>query len=332
MSDDRLTAEQFDILLTAAVAAPSMHNTQPWRFEVGGRAIDVFLDESRSLPAEDPSGRAMRIAAGAAVLNLRIAAAHLGLHTWYGLEPDPSRPGLVARVVVERSAIVDPELWSLYDEIPRRHTSRGPAPAADIPAPVRAVLMRAALAEGAELTWLDDRRATGVLDLIRDADLRGVGEWTRTAERRLWVGGSRTDDGVPSSALGPRSETYPGVVRDLAVAPWDRQRRTATFEKHPLLMILSTEGDRGADQVAAGMALQRVLLTATRHGLSASFLNQPLEYDDLCARVQAVTGKPGHAHMVIRLLRSRKQEPTPRRAVADVTTTVTPEPHDTRGV
>ncbi|HEY3002137.1 MAG TPA: nitroreductase family protein, partial [Kribbellaceae bacterium] len=77
MSDDQLTAEQLDILLTAAVAAPSMHNTQPWRFEVGGRAIDVFLDESRSLPAEDPSGRAMRIAAGAAVLNLRIAAAHL---------------------------------------------------------------------------------------------------------------------------------------------------------------------------------------------------------------------------------------------------------------
>ncbi|WP_343238569.1 nitroreductase family protein, partial [Streptomyces sp. SID13031] len=46
---DALSMEQIDVLLAAAVAAPSMHNTQPWRFEVNGTVIDVFLDGSRAL-------------------------------------------------------------------------------------------------------------------------------------------------------------------------------------------------------------------------------------------------------------------------------------------
>ena len=60
MSDQHLPADHVDILLGAAVAAPSMDNTQPWRFEVGGHVIDLFLDGSRTLPAEDPTGRVTR--------------------------------------------------------------------------------------------------------------------------------------------------------------------------------------------------------------------------------------------------------------------------------
>ena len=315
---DQLTTAQLEVLLSAAVAAPSMHNTQPWRFKMHGNLIEVFVDTSRALPAEDPDGRNMRIAAGAAVFNLRVAAAHLGLHTWYDLTPDPDVPDLAARVVVETSAGADTELWSLYREIPRRHTNRGPAAAAEISVPVRTALLRAAVTEGAELTWLDDRHAEAVLDLVREADLRGVGEWSKTAERRHWIGGTRVDDGIPSMALGPRSANYPGPVRDMAAVPWDRQRPAARFEEHPVLLALCTETDTPADQITAGMALERVLLTGTRHGLAASFLNQPLEYDDLRARVQRETGKPGYAHMLIRLVHARNQPPTPRRTIADV--------------
>jgi Nitroreductase family len=315
--DEQLTQQQVEVLVGAAGAAPSMHNTQPWRFELNGRVIDVYLDGSRSLPVEDPSGRAMRIAAGAAAFNLRVAAAHLGLDSWFGLVPDPDEPDLVARVVVAQSPASIPALGLLYGQIARRHTDRAPARPVDIPAADRVELQRAAFTEGAELTWLPTESLDRLLWLVVDADLRGVVDAPRTAERRHWIGGTRTVDGIPHDALGPRSTVYPSPVRDLSATPQDRRRPVARFEHDPVLAVLSTEGDGARDQLTAGMALQRVLLTATRRGLSASFLNQPLEYDDLRAHVQEITGKPGRAHMLMRFLPSVPHEPTPRRPVAD---------------
>jgi hypothetical protein len=64
-----LTDDEIGILLTAATHAPSIHNTQPWRFEVHGPVIDVLLDEERTLPVADPSGRSARIGIGAAAFN-----------------------------------------------------------------------------------------------------------------------------------------------------------------------------------------------------------------------------------------------------------------------
>jgi hypothetical protein len=293
--DDRLLQKQIEVLLGAAGAAPSMHNTQPWRFEVNGNVIDVYLDRSRLLPVEDPTGRAARIGVGAAIFNLRVAAAHLGFDGWFGLLPDDERSDLMARVVVAPSVAAVPPLRLLYGQIERRHTERTPARDADIPPSTRDELQRVAFAEGAELHWL----TTDSLD-------------------RLWIGGSRENDGVPHSALGPRSATYPTVVRDLAATPRDHGRPAADFEHNPVLAVLSTEGDAPKDQLAAGMALQHVLLTATRRGVSASFLNQPLEFDDLRSAVQSATGRSGHAHMVIRFVPLVAHESVPRRPVTDI--------------
>ncbi|GAA1594330.1 MULTISPECIES: Acg family FMN-binding oxidoreductase [Kribbella] len=315
---DQLPARDVDVLLSAAVAAPSMHNTQPWRFEVGGRVLDVYLDGSRTLPAEDPTGRAMRIAAGAATFNLRCAAETLGYGAWFGLAPYPGdEPDLLARIVLEPTAARDDELTDLARYIPYRHTDREPSDAVPIAEDVRVALMRAAHAEGAELTWLGDDDIRSVLELIVDADLREIHDWRRRAERARWVGGERPVDGVPSAALGPRSEGYPSAVRDMGIRPADRQRAERRFEQHPDLAVLSTESDEPADHVTAGAALERVLLTATRAGVSASFLNQPLEYDDLRREVQRRTGRPGHAHMIIRFGHDRSHGTTARRPVAD---------------
>ena len=43
-------------LIELAARAPSVHNTQPWRFTVTGQAIELHADASRQL-LEDPAGR-----------------------------------------------------------------------------------------------------------------------------------------------------------------------------------------------------------------------------------------------------------------------------------
>ncbi|WP_344846730.1 Acg family FMN-binding oxidoreductase [Kribbella ginsengisoli] len=318
MSEDQLTTEQIDVLLGAAAAAPSMHNTQPWRFEVNGPVIDIYLDGSRALLAEDLTGRAGRIAAGAATFNLRCAAASLGYDSWFGLLPSASEPDLAARIVVQPTDSPDRELNQLFAQIPRRHTSREPVRPVEVPIDDRMALSRAAMAGGAELTWLPADQVREVLALLIDTDLREIGDWHRRAERARWVGGDRSTDGVPSSVLGPRSDTYPAPVRDLGTRPADQTRPTATFETEPALAVLSTAGDSEAGQLAAGMALQRTLLIATREGLKAAFLNQPLEFDDLRRTVQRITGKPGFAQMIIRFGHSTIHATTPRRLLAGI--------------
>jgi hypothetical protein len=318
MSDQQLSADHVEILLGAAIAAPSMHNTQPWRFEVDGHVVDLFLDGSRTLPAEDPTGRAMRIAAGAATFNLRCAAAALGYGTWLGLAPYPGEPDLLARIVIQPTSTPDDELAGLAAQIPRRHTDRRPSDSTPLAERTRVKLMLSAYAEGAELTWLGEPEVHTVLGLVLDTDLREIGDWHRRTERAHWVGGERSTEGIPSSALGPRSTTYPGAVREMATRPADHLREQSAFEGHPDLAVLSTERDEPTDQVGAGAALERVLLTATREGVSASFLNQPLEFEDLRRTVQDLTLRPGHAHMIIRFGHSRPGTgTTARRPIAD---------------
>jgi hypothetical protein len=295
-----------------------MHNTQPWRFEINAGALDVFIDRSRALPAEDPTGRALRIAAGAAVFNLRCAAAWLGLRSRYGLVPSPEEPDLVARIVVAPTDSPDPELAQLYPMITQRHTSREPARSGTVSPDVRATLVSAAAAEGLDLTWLSAQAVRDVLASGAAALLRGWADHARTAERAEWIGAVRSDDGIPAAALGPRPQVYPAPVRDLGAGLPGRGRSRAAFEADPTLAVLSAGADGPVDHLVVGMALERVLLVATGEGIRASFLNQALEYDDTRAAVRQLTGKPGYAQMVIRFSNSPVTATTPRRPVADV--------------
>ena len=67
-----LSEEQVRRLLQTAALAPSLHNTQPWRFRLTPDWIEVHVDRGRNLRVADPDGRELRIAGGAALFNLRL--------------------------------------------------------------------------------------------------------------------------------------------------------------------------------------------------------------------------------------------------------------------
>ena len=70
--------DTFAAAVAEAVWAPSIHNSQPWRFRRTGQGIDVLVDQGRVLPVSDPDGRAARVSCGAAVCNLTLALAVAG--------------------------------------------------------------------------------------------------------------------------------------------------------------------------------------------------------------------------------------------------------------
>jgi hypothetical protein len=88
-----------------------------------------------------------------------------------------------------------------------------------------------------------------------------------------------------------------------------------------MLAVLGTAADDTNARLAAGQALQRVLLTACANGLAASHLNQPIQVAALRPRLREVIGGPVDSwpQILLRLGRSdAKPAATPRRSAADL--------------
>ena len=118
----------------------------------------------------------------------------------------------------------------------------------------------------------------GVVGLTRTAEKRLREDPAYEAELRRWTtsGGPGRRDGVPREALGPRDNDAAIPLRDFA-AGHGIPTSIVAFERDPTIALLLTDGDRTADWVRAGQALQRVLLTATVRGLAATPLSQLTE-------------------------------------------------------
>jgi nitroreductase len=304
-------------LLEAAVAAPSLHNSQPWRFGIGSRRVEVYADRNRQLRQADPAGRSLLIGCGAALFNLRVAAAHLGFHLRVRILPDTGSPFLVARVDVDHRNTRPEDLGELYPAIPLRRTNRHPFRSLFVPATVLGALIEAAELENARLRVHTDPDEIGrIVDLLHDADSRARSDRDYQAERRRWVGGPTRANGVPLYALGPRPEQPGTPYRDLGTAAVPRGY--TRFESTPTIAVLSTVHDEPTDWVRAGQALERVLLVATTAGLSASFANQALEHPDLRWQVHSPLTGVGAAQMIIRLGYGEPVPPTPRRPLTEV--------------
>jgi hypothetical protein len=170
-------------------------------------------------------------------------------------------------------------------------------------------MQNAAATEGGRLRVLGRRQVRTWLRVAHDADREQRDDQGCQPDLLQWTNGG--DSGVPAAAFGPpgtfdddhhlrqhlgrgkghapirdfRPCTGPGSEgADEAEGPGRHDDRgkaeTPRFERRPQLMVLSTDGDKPLDWLRAGQALQHALLTATRHGVSASFLTQPLELHD----------------------------------------------------
>src|SRR4029453_4539394 len=83
----------------AAIRAPSLHNSQPWRFRLRDGGIEILADASRQLTVADSGGWAGRIACGGAVFNPRLPLAVSGNPAQVVLRPHDGDSDVIARLV-----------------------------------------------------------------------------------------------------------------------------------------------------------------------------------------------------------------------------------------
>jgi nitroreductase len=305
-------------IIGAAAAAPSIHNTQPWRIKVvSDDVIELHGDPDRMLWVADPHGRALHLSCGAALFNMRLAIRMCGSKALIWPLPSPrAEPTLLASVQLTEGRQASLAEHEMFDAIGLRHTSREPFSERLVGDPVLVELEQEAGFEYAVLRMLSARDTSIVLEIADAASQELADDFDHRVELAKWLGGSPTD-GIPAAALGAQPEQGPPPVRDLSYAAPGSPRPTAGFERKPQLAVLSTARDEPADWLRAGQALQRVLLAATRHGLAASFLYQPMELHDMDGARQWWPW-PEHPQIILRLGYGPPAAQTPRRPIEEI--------------
>lgn len=294
-----LTPEDVAALVAAATAAPSIHNSQPWRFHEVDDRIELHLDPRRLVRAADSDGRESTISCGAALLNLRLAMRAIGYEPVVDLLPDPAEPEHLATVTRGAIGVATPADAALYRAVALRHSHRRAFDDQPVPESILRELEAAAASEGAALvavTAPDDQFA--VLDLSSAAAQWLLGDPEYRYELSRWT--RRLDsapDGVPVGVMGDEQYPVNGLAWGLAADP---QVALAELRRHPIL-ILETDGDAPADWLRAGQALQRVWLTATVRGLVASLFTQAAELRHTRAMLAHHLRLPGSPQVLLRL-------------------------------
>jgi nitroreductase len=317
-------AEKLTFLLRYAVLAPSGHNTQPWLFSVEGETVELYADRAQALAVVDPEDRALTISCGAALFNLRVALRRFGYRDAYELLPDLHDPDLLARIRLVEGEPASSDEEALFEAIPKRRTTRAAYDEPDVPVELRRDLEEDAVREGAWLHLVpDDKRAT-IAELIAAGDRAQMADKRFRRELAAWVhpNRSRAKRGMRGYGFGfgdLMSHAGPLVIRTFDIGKGQAAKDRELAERSPLLAVLGTAGDTPRDWLEAGQAMERILLRACAHGLTSSFLNQPVEVDELRPRLADAIGRgDSQPQLVMRFGYGPEVAHSPRAAVEEV--------------
>jgi hypothetical protein len=308
-SPEPLTAaEAARYVVTAAGWAPSVHNTQPWRFSASGQQISLHADTGRQLRVADPDGREMMISCGAALFTARLALRSLGYLPETKVLPDPGQPLLVAQVTWGQQAPRTGFEQRLFGQVRQRRTHRGGFDPAPLPPGLLATLRGGAARYGAMLRIVaDDGRRAALAAAVQDAERIQRRDSDRVAELAQWAPapGAARADGVPPASYPARAEhtspDFPG--RDFARGHgWGLPplSTASPFRAAGIVSLLTTARDRPADWVGAGQALQRILLTASWCGVATALHTQPLELDRLRESIRTQLSDSAYPQLILR--------------------------------
>lgn len=273
--------------LELAVRAPSVHNSQPWRFVVGSQSIALHADPTRQLTATDPDGRDLLISCGAALHHLRVALAAFGWLTVTHRMPDPARPEHLATLELLPRQPTHADL-TLAVSIPRRQTDRrGYLPRA-LSDDCLDELARYAAAQGVGLCVVRGAARAYLVSAIAEADQLQRANPAYVYELARWTG-RRTGapDGVPT-ASGPPSAAYGDLpVPQFSVTKLHTTDAESEEDGAGTLLVLGTTDDDPTAQLRTGEATSAILLAATCRRMATCPLTQPLEIPSTRERVRS---------------------------------------------
>ena len=327
----RLGGEDLMVLTEAvgqAQRAPSVHNTQPWRWRVRPGTVELHADWQRHLVTTDPDRRDLVLSCGAALHHLQVALAAQGLEAHVERLPDPEDEGHLATVTV-RPGTPDPAEAALFPAIERRRTDRRRMSHRPVPPSELDALVEQADRKGAELIVMTGAMRRRLTTALTEAARRQLHTPGYVSELHMWTSRyAAARDGIPKANIAPPPAglVEPSPLRHFPggrLPQPDQPPGRGPADDGAELLVLATAEDTLIDRIRAGEALSAVLLAATLRGLATTPLSQALEVEQTRAAIQQdVLRTLAQPQIVVRVgwpaTSATDLPPTPRRDLRTV--------------
>ncbi|MEE6179741.1 Acg family FMN-binding oxidoreductase [Mycobacterium sp. 050134] len=323
MTQTMVDTDVLEKAVELACRAPSLHNSQPWRWVAGGPTVDLFADPHRIVVSADGSGRQSIISCGAVLDHFRVAMAAVGWETGVDAFPNPNNLDHLASIDFSPSEYVAEARRDRAAAISRRRTDRRPFHAPKGWASFEPVLRSAFDTDLVSLEVLADDARPRLIEASRLTEALRRYDDLYHHELSWWTAPSRDDEGIPESALPPDLRGGGVGLNRSFPARHHNGKSSAGSPDEAKIIALSTPGDARTDALNAGQALSAVLLECTMAGLATCTVTHITELgasrDIVRDVLPAGSGVP---QVLVRVgtepPTKAASEPTPRRPLREV--------------
>jgi hypothetical protein len=309
--------------VTLACQAPSLHNSQPWRWVSEGVELQLWADPYRVVHSTDQAGRELTLSCGAVLDHLRVAMAAVGWDSTTERFPDPVEPNHLATLQFQPVDAVTQAHQRRAAAILRRHTDRLPFSAPTAWPALESGLRRAVIPYEVILHVVADDARPMLAEASRITETMRRYDVYYQDELRWWTSPFASDTRLPANELVSSSDAA-RVDIARAFPPGGGGGRHATVDHdHSKILVLSTHHDDARlDVLRCGEALSAVLLECTIAGMATCTLTHMTELEPSRDIVRQVTGNVGQPQLLIRVGRSPAMNPqaggTSRRPLNEV--------------
>lgn len=315
----------FEEMIEYAIKAPSGHNTQPWKFHLAEKSIDIYPDFGCSLPVVDGAHRELYISLGCATENLCIAARKLGYQENVSISNNSEGLCYIHVALQRKEGLLSP----LFNEIPKRQTNRsvytGRIVTADIldylkKNPQESDIHTYFYKNGEEdFNKLKEFVYKGNEVQMTDKSFKDeLTRWIRLNKKQV----NKTKDGLTYEAMGfPSVPAFIGkpIVRSFLRPKVQNKSDRKKIESSSHLVLFTTQNNTPQEWISLGRSLERFLLETTRLGIANAYMNQLCEVAGLATELQTMLYvNKEYPTLLLRIGYASPMPYSPRKEVKDV--------------
>ncbi|MDX1885999.1 Acg family FMN-binding oxidoreductase [Mycolicibacterium sp. 120270] len=322
MRDTIVDSEVIKRGVQLACRAPSLHNSQPWRWVLDEHTLHLFIDPSRAPTKTDTSGREALFGCGAALDHFRVAMAAAGWQAHVDRFPNPNNLHHLASIDFSPMEFVTDGHRLRADAILRRRTDRLPfQPPPDWDS-VEETMRHSVAADDIRLDVVPDELRPELAELSQLTETLRLYDSSYHAELREWTPDFQASIGIPKTSLVSAAESERVDVGRNFPVTHNPERRSNVHEDHSKILVLSTLDDTHDVMLRCGEMLSAVLLDATMAGLATCTLSHITELAESRQVLTTLIGQTATPQLLVRVGRAPSIEenppPTPRRPIEDV--------------